>query len=98
LVRIITHQNATALIEALKNAGVMITSVDAAGSLNSVKIIFSVVKRRRYKEIVEIVERFDADAFYSVEDVKYNSRDVSGLSTFAQGGAFDRLLRVRKSV
>lgn len=98
LIRIITHQNPSGLINNLKKAGVMITSVDAVGSIESVKIIFMIIKRKMYKEIVEIIEHFDSEAFYSIEDVKFTSRNNSDFSVLAQRSAFDRLLRIRKSV
>lgn len=98
LIRIITHQNPSGLINSLKKAGVMITSVDAVGSIESVKIIFMIIKRKMYKEIVEIIENFDSEAFYSIEDVKFTSRNNSDFSALAQRSAFDRLLRIRKSV
>ncbi|HLR32421.1 MAG TPA: DUF5698 domain-containing protein [Fodinibius sp.] len=98
LIRIITHQDASSLIENLKKAGVMITSVDAAGGIDSVKIIFSVIKRKMSKEVVEIIEHFDSEAFYSIEDVKFTSRETSGFSTLVQRSVFDRLLRIRKGV
>lgn len=98
LIRIITHQDALGLIENLKKAGVMITSVDAAGGVDSVKIIFTVVKRKMCNEIVKIIEHFDSEAFYSIEDVKFTSRQASGFSTLAQRSVFDRLLRIRKSI
>ena len=98
MIRIITHQNPSGLINSLKKAGVMITSVDAVGSIESVKIIFMIIKRKMYKEIVEIIENFDSEAFYSIEDVKFTSRNNSDFSALAQRSAFDRLLRIRKSV
>ena len=51
LIRIITHQNPSGLINSLKKAGVMITSVDAVGSIESVKIIFMIIKRKMYKAV-----------------------------------------------
>ncbi len=98
LIRIITHQDSSGLIDSLKKAGVMITSVDATGSVDSVKIIFTIIKRKMYKEIVEIIEHFDSEAFYSIEDVKFTNRNNSDFSALAQRSAFDRLLRVRKSL
>lgn len=98
LIRIITHQDSSSLINSLKKAGVMITSVDATGSIESVKVIFMIIKRKMYKEIVEIIEQFDSEAFYSIEDVKFTSRNNSNYSGLAQQNALDRLLRIRKSL
>lgn len=98
LIRVITRQHTEALIKRLKDAGVMLTSVDAEGGEGSVKIIFTVVKRRRWKEIVRIIEQFDSDAFYSIEDVKYTSSEEPEYAVPAPRTAFDRLLRIRKGI
>lgn len=98
LIRVITRQHTGELIKRLKDAGVMLTSVDAEGGEGSVKIIFTVVKRRRWKEIVRIIEQFDSDAFYSIEDVKYTSSEEPEYAVPAPRTAFDRLLRIRKGI
>lgn len=98
LIRVITRQHTGELTKRLKDTGVMLTSVDAEGGEGSVKIIFTVVKRRRWKEIVRIIEQFDSDAFYSIEDVKYTSSEEPEYAVPAPRTAFDRLLRIRKGI
>ena len=99
MIRIITNKDATELLEQLKEADVMHTSIDASGSEESVKVIFTVVKRKRWKELSSLIEAFDKEAFYSIEDVRYaNGVENIRTGTAVSRSAFDRLLRIRKSV
>lgn len=99
IVRVITNEDATGLAETLRRAGFRITSMQAEGRDGPVEIIFSVLKRKRWKEIVDIIESFDRDIFYSVEDVKYSTAaGDEGTALLPGRKAFGRLLRVRKGV
>jgi uncharacterized protein YebE (UPF0316 family) len=98
IIRIITHHDAGELIQRLRQANVMLTVLDANGSRGAVKIILTVVRRKRWDEIVKIIESFDSDAFYSVEDVKYSSGQPSGFNLTYALSPLDRMLRIRKSI
>lgn len=99
IVRVITNEDASELIGNLREAGFMVTRMEAHGKEGPVEVIFSVLKRRRWNEIVSIIESFDNDAFYSVEDVKYASAaEGEGLGLPSSRSAFDRLLRIRKGI
>ncbi|MAL16998.1 MAG: hypothetical protein CL670_08075 [Balneola sp.] len=98
LVRIITLYKAGDLIEALKEAGVAVTSVDAKGGFNDVKVIFSVLKRKKLNNIFEIVKDVDPEAFFSTEDVKYSNKHHDHLVNPDNRSPIDRLLRIRKGL
>lgn len=98
IVRIITAEDPQPLVDRLKEAGFMLTRVEASGGLGPVQIIFSVVRRKRWKEVKNIIESFDPKAFYSVEDVKYASADDNGRLVDGSRSSLDRLLRVRKGI
>ncbi|MBN2236000.1 MAG: DUF2179 domain-containing protein [Bacteroidales bacterium] len=68
--RIITQKEASTLIESLKENGYGITSIEAKGSTGDVNVIFSVVKRSESQKIIELINRFNPNAFYSIEDVR----------------------------
>lgn len=70
VIRIITNQLSDNLIHALREANHGITVVDAQGAKGPVKMIFSVVKRTSVDEVVDIIEKHQPNAFYSVEDVR----------------------------
>jgi uncharacterized protein YebE (UPF0316 family) len=98
LVRIITLQKSHDLIEALKEAGVAVTSMDAKGGFNDVKVIFTVLKRKKLNKVFDIVKEIDSEAFFSTEDVKYSNKHHDHLVDPDSRSPIDRLLRVRKGL
>lgn len=99
IVRIITNEDPTGLAETLRRAGFRITLMQAEGRDGPVEVIFSILKRKRWKQIVEIIESFNKDTFYSVGDVKFSSGGGDADETLSLGrNAFDRLLRIRKGI
>lgn len=98
LVRIVTINKSEELITALREAGLAITSIDAKGHFNDVKIIFTVLKRKRWNKVINIINEVDPDAFYSSEEVKYASQHGEHPPTPNQKSPTDRLLRVRKGI
>lgn len=71
LIRIVTSQEASGLIEYLKSQGYGITSVDAQGSRGDVNLIYTIIKRSDLDHVVGIIERFNPRAFYTIEDVRF---------------------------
>ena len=91
--RIITHLSGEALIKRLSNEGYGVTSVDANGSIGKVNIIYCIIKRSDYKQVVALIHEYNPRAFYTIEDIKFSSQGVfphkSGLKN--QNGARWRL-------
>jgi len=73
MVRVITRREATALLKFLQTSKYGFTSVDAQGKRENVSLIFSVVERQDLPEFISIIERFNPNAFYTVENVRYVS-------------------------
>jgi uncharacterized protein YebE (UPF0316 family) len=69
VIRIITHKEAKDLIECLQNAGYGVTTLDAQGRSGKVSVIFTIVKRSEQKKVISIIEQFNPQAFYSIEDI-----------------------------
>lgn len=67
--RIITQKDASSLIESLKEHGFGSTVIEAEGKEGSVHVIYSIVKRSDNQKIIEIINKFNPQAFYSIEDV-----------------------------
>ncbi len=70
LVRIITNQNCDELTESLKKENRGYTIFDGMGSRGPVKMIFAIVKRKEVVSVEALIERYNPNAFYTVEDVK----------------------------
>ena len=71
IIRIITRRDAEELVQYLREEGYGVTSVDATGENGPVKLIFTVIKRRKLEKIVRIIKNFNPNAFYTVEDVRF---------------------------
>jgi uncharacterized protein YebE (UPF0316 family) len=71
IVRIITKKDATELVEYLKYSNYSVTSIDAQGTTAPVKIIFAVLKRQDVPYVIKIINKFNPNAFYSIEDVRH---------------------------
>ena len=89
-IQIITMKDATHLIEALKEAGYGVTYQDAYGTNQNVSVIYTIIKRAEIGKVEEIVNLYNPNAFYSIEDVKFVNKGV-----FPVKKEF-RLLRNRK--
>ena len=76
LVRIITQKEAPKLVEALNTQGYIVTHDDVEGRGGPVKIIYVVIDRHDAPNIVKIIKKYNPNAFYSIEDVKFVSEKV----------------------
>lgn len=83
MIRVIVPQEKAPLIMHLIAHDYRVTHVDADGALGPVKIIFTIVRRSDLHKVLSIIRRFDANAFYTVEDVRMASE--SGLPKSAPG-------------
>jgi uncharacterized protein YebE (UPF0316 family) len=71
LIRVITRKEADELVRVLWDDGYGVTSVDAQGESGPVKVIFSVVKRKKLAEIIRTIKKYNPKAFYTIEDMRY---------------------------
>jgi uncharacterized protein YebE (UPF0316 family) len=77
IVRVITHREADELVDFLKASGYGITVLDARGTTGPVKVIFTIVERTAIQHIAETIKKYNPNAFYSVEDVRFVSEAVT---------------------
>jgi len=70
LIRVITHKDATELINCLNRQGYGATSIEAKGSTGKVHVIYSIVKRSEIAKVIHIIKKYNPKAFYTIEDVK----------------------------
>jgi len=70
VIRIITRNEANELIRYLRQSNFGITVINAMGSQGDVKIIFSTIKRKDIRQFVTIINDYNPNAFYTIEDVK----------------------------
>ncbi len=66
--RVITTRTGAALAEGLRQMGCGATEVVGQGRHGPVQIVFSTVPRRRIPDVIAEVERWDPDAFITIEE------------------------------
>ncbi len=70
MVRVVPKMDSSDLLKHLRQQEYAVTAVDGEGYAGKVKILFSVVKRKKLKHFIGIVNKYNPNAFYSIEDVK----------------------------
>lgn len=85
LVRIIIPTENMDLIRLLQEKNFRITDIDASGAKGPKKVIFSVIKASRLKSLLDIVENFSPNAFYTVEDVRHVHEGIPAEMTQSWG-------------
>ncbi len=75
-IRIITQHDASELIEFLRSKDYGITRINAEGVYGQVKIIFMIVRRQNLENVIGIIKRYNPNAFYSIEDMRFVSEGV----------------------
>jgi uncharacterized protein YebE (UPF0316 family) len=76
LIRVVTHKDATPLIEYLQKANFGVTHVAAQGIAGQVRIVLTIIKRGDLPKVVDIIRRFHPHAFYSTEDIRAVSKEL----------------------
>lgn len=87
MIRVVTKKSADDLIQYLKTHEYRYTSVAAKGSTGDVHILFMVVKRKNINQLVSIIDKFNPNAFYTVEDVRQVREGDYRLPLSAQMGS-----------
>lgn len=95
IIRVITSENITELILALKTKNQGITIVDGQGAIGPVKLIFTIVKRADKFEIIELIHQHAPKAFYTIEDVK--SSEFGVFSNNKNPSAIARLFSINSN-
>jgi len=94
IIRIITNQDCEKLIAELKEKKHGITVIDAQGAMGPVKVILSVVDRTNINSVIEIINRNNPSAFYSLEDIRERGQ---GMFSDNKGkSVVSRIFSVRK--
>ncbi len=70
LIRIIPKKDTSELIAYLRENNYGVTSVKAEGSRGEVDIVFSIIQRKDIEHVVGIINQFNPNAFYTIEEVK----------------------------
>jgi uncharacterized protein YebE (UPF0316 family) len=88
LVRVLTHENADALIASLKAGNYGLTCVDGYGAVGPMKVILTIVQRQKLDEVLRIIRDSNPKAFYTIEEVGEVSEGKLTGAKFPAGMAF----------
>ena len=69
LMRIITRDKERELLDALKDQGFGLTTMQGYGAHGSVTVVMTVIRRRRRHEALSLVQRVDPNAFITADPV-----------------------------
>jgi uncharacterized protein YebE (UPF0316 family) len=70
LIRIIPKRDTTALISHLREEGFGVTAADAEGAMGPVRIVFTIIKRKNAPRVIDIINKYNPHAFYTIEEIK----------------------------
>jgi uncharacterized protein YebE (UPF0316 family) len=76
IIRIIPKKDTSELVQYLRSNNYGLTIVDAEGSTGPVKIIFSIIKRKEVPNVVTIINQYNPNAFYTIEEVKAVNKGI----------------------
>jgi uncharacterized protein YebE (UPF0316 family) len=76
MIRIFAHERGSELVQNLNIKGYGATVVAAEGSREKVLLIFTIVKRNELHNVLEVINRFNPKAFYTIEDVKVANEGI----------------------
>ncbi|MDO9339940.1 MAG: DUF2179 domain-containing protein [Bacteroidales bacterium] len=70
MIRVFAHERGTELVQTLNENGYGATVVEAHGAREKVHLIYTIVQRNELANVLEVINRFNPKAFYTIEDVK----------------------------
>ncbi|MBP9855112.1 MAG: DUF2179 domain-containing protein [Candidatus Omnitrophica bacterium] len=70
VIRIISRKKADDLFQYFISHGYRVTRIPAEGSTGEVDIVFTIIKRSQITRVIEIIKKYNPNAFYTIEDIK----------------------------
>ena len=70
MIRVFAQENGNDLAQSLNTLGFGATVVEAHGARKNILLIYTIVKRNELTNVLDVIIRFNPQAFYTIEDVK----------------------------
>jgi uncharacterized protein YebE (UPF0316 family) len=70
MIRVFAHERGSELVQTLNGSGYGATIVEAHGANEKIHLIYTIVQRNELANVLDVINRFNPKAFYTVEDVK----------------------------
>jgi len=90
IIRIITRIGGAQLASHLRSEGFRTTELEAHGDAGEVRIIFTVIKRQDLPHIEKLINDFNPNAFYSIEDVRFVKEGPLARTSYVRNYLFRR--------
>jgi uncharacterized protein YebE (UPF0316 family) len=74
LIQVMTNRDPSNLVNALKEQEYGVTTVQAQGVFQPVKLIFTIVPRTHLGEVLDIIKQHNPNSFYSVQEISSIAR------------------------
>lgn len=96
ILRVIPKKDTKALINHLRENGFGVTSVKAEGAKGEVDIVFTIIKRKNIRNAIEIINQYNPNAFFTIEEVKAVKDGYFGINKGKQTNFWMPFLRKTK--
>jgi len=96
-VHMITHRDASQLIDALRAADYGVTRIEAEGATGPVQVVYTVVRRKELERVLKIARRYQPNLFYSVDDLHSAAAGVAPLTRRRWTGWAPALSRLQRA-
>jgi uncharacterized protein YebE (UPF0316 family) len=70
MIRIFAHEKGTELVTRLNMKGYGATVIEAHGARENILLIYSIVQRNEIDNVLDLINKFDPKAFYTIEDIR----------------------------
>ena len=79
LLRMIPNRDPSNLVRQFRENGFGVTVVDGQGGSGPVKIVFTIMKRKRINQAISIINNHHPNSFYTIEEIKTVREGFFGL-------------------
>lgn len=83
LFRVYTKKDGRELARLLNKENIGSTFIKGEGAISEVNIIETVVSRKLQRQVIRIIDEFDPNAFYLIEDIRSKQKGVFAVSSSA---------------
>jgi uncharacterized protein YebE (UPF0316 family) len=90
MIRIFVNDKGMELVRILNSNGFGATTIEACGAKDRIHIIYSIVHRNELGKVLEVIDKFNPKAFFTIEDIKsanegiFNPRQKKSIFPFVE--------------
>jgi uncharacterized protein YebE (UPF0316 family) len=70
MVRVFANEKGQEMVQALNQSGFGATIIEAQGARQNVHLIYTIIHRNELPNVVDVIQKFNPRAFYTIEDVR----------------------------